>query len=187
MLVDRLWHIGSDSPDGGKVYVGSHESTFKPDEVQPTKFEMVGERSHCSITSARLDTRYPLEKRLVGRLTSGRVGLARAGRGGQAWRAGTRVGLGALASQLLGQLGLQVAVVLLAAGHIFGLVALERVDVEDGAQAAAVGARHALYADVELAAVGGVGVAGVVTRLVDLARVGADEAVAHFGLIAALD
>lgn len=95
--------------------------------------------------------------------------------------------MGSLASQLLGQLGLQIAVVLFAAGYVLRLVALERVDVEDGAEAAAVGARDALYTDVELAAVGGVGVAGVVPRLVDLARVRTDEAVADLGLVAALD
>lgn len=92
-----------------------------------------------------------------------------------------------LARQLFRELGVQLAVVLFAAAHVFGLVALQRVHVEHRAEAAAVRPRHALDADVKLAAVGGVRVPGVVARLVHLGRVGTHEAVADLGLVAALD
>jgi len=101
-------------------------------------------------------------------------------------RRAARLALGALARQLLCQLGVHVAVVLLAAGHIFWLVALERVYVEDGAKAATVWARNALNANVKLATVGGVGVPGVVAGLVHLGGIWAHEAVANLGLVAPL-
>lgn len=92
-----------------------------------------------------------------------------------------------LAGQFLGQLGVQVAVVLFATRYAFGLVALERVNVEYGAEAAAVGPGNAVDANVELATICWVGVPGVVARLVHLSGVGAHEAVAHLGLLAAFD
>lgn len=86
--------------------------------------------------------------------------------------------------QLFGQLWVQVAVVLFAAGHIFWLVALKRVDVEHSAETATIGSRHALDANVKLATVGGMRVASVVARLVDLGRVRANKAVADLRLVA---
>lgn len=104
-----------------------------------------------------------------------------------------------LLGELLGGLGIDLAVVLLAAGHILGLVALQRLDVEDVAERAAVGARHGLDAHVELSAVCGcewemlvrcdttfdnavtcgVSVTSVVSRLVGLGKVGAHEALSN--------
>lgn len=95
--------------------------------------------------------------------------------------------LNVFAGQLLGQFRVQVTVVFLAARHVLWLVALERVDVEDGSNAAAVGPSDALDADVEFAAVGRVGVARVVARLVGLGGIGTDEAVAHLGLVATIN
>ena len=102
------------------------------------------------------------------------------------WRAARRL-LDVLAGQLLGELGVQIAVVFLATGHVLWFVALERVDIEDGANAAAVGPGDALDTDVELAAVSWVGVAGVMTGLVGLGRVGTNESIAHLRLVATVD
>jgi len=91
-----------------------------------------------------------------------------------------------LLCELFGSLGIDVSVVLLTAGDVLRLVALQRLHVEDVAEAAAVGARDAFNANVELAAVGGVSVARVVTWLLNLRWVGANEALGYLQLIAAL-
>lgn len=88
------------------------------------------------------------------------------------------------AGQLLGKLWVEIAVVFLAAGDVLWLVALERVNIEDGAYAAAVGPCNALDTDVELAAICWMGMTGVVARLVGLRWIRAHEAVAHLGLVA---
>lgn len=88
--------------------------------------------------------------------------------------------------QLLCQLWIHVAIVLLAARHILGLVALQRVYVEHGAQTASVRPGNALDTDVKLSTIGGMCVAGVVSRLVDLGWVGTNKAVANLRLVAPL-
>lgn len=105
---------------------------------------------------------------------------------GASARRRARVRTVSLARLLLRRLGVQVAVIFLTARYIFGLITLQRVNIEHGAQRAAVWSSHALNANIELATVGGVGVSGVVARLVDLRGVGANEAVAHLALVASV-
>lgn len=89
--------------------------------------------------------------------------------------------------KLLHLLRVKIAVVFFAARNIFWVVALESVNVEDGAKAAAVWTGNTFDADVELSAVSWVGVSGVVAWLVGFGWVWAHKSVGHLGLVASLD
>lgn len=88
--------------------------------------------------------------------------------------------------RLLERLHVQVAVVVFTALDILGVVALERVHVEDGAEAAAVRPGLSFDADVKLAAVRGVRVAREHSGLLHVGGVGADEPFGDFALVAAV-
>lgn len=64
---------------------------------------------------------------------------------------------------------------------------MQRVNIEHCADTATVWPSYALNADVEFAAICWVGVAGIVSRLVGLSRVGTNEAVAHLRLVATVN
>jgi hypothetical protein len=80
-----------------------------------------------------------------------------------------------LLCELSGGLGVDVSIVLLASGDILGVVTLKSLNVEDITERASIRTGNTFDAHVEFTAIGGMGMAGIVTRLFHFSGIRAHE------------
>jgi hypothetical protein len=86
--------------------------------------------------------------------------------------------------QFLRSLGINVSIVFFTASHVFRVVTLKGLDVEDIPKRTSIGSSNSFDAHVELSAVCRMSMPRVVTWLIDFRGIRADESFCYFQLIA---